>query len=303
MVPVTREFVFQSGFVSSRARLAFVTNHVKATEDEIPNAQLFVFRNGRDWSQTVMEWSAVGLAGMLEPVPTVVVLGRDGETLTGDANGLRQGQIDDQGASPLKRGPMRNIRAIAESVFAVGMARQVYRRMGDNTWIRYEDGLPSEIPHLKVAGFNSIDGATLDDLYTVGWGGEIWHHDGTEWWQEESPTNLALFDVLVVSPSEVYGCGQAGTILRGSTGQWSLLEFEGPKPTFRSMAWFNGKLYLADGLALYSWVDGVLSVVDFGVGEVVPSAHLHANDGILLSVAGKEVFTTPDGAKWDSLPI
>jgi hypothetical protein len=44
-------------------------------------------------------------------------------------------------------------------------------------------------------------------------------------------------------------------------------------------------------------------LVDFGVGATVPSAHVHAGDEILLSVAGKEVFQTMDAATWTPLPI
>jgi len=264
---------------------------------------LYLFRNGKDWSQTVVKWASVGLTSVLQPVPTIVVLGRDGEVLIGTSKGYREEQINDLGASPLRRGPMRNIRAISGTVFAVGMARQVYRRLGDNTWARYEEGLPVDIPPLKVAGFNSIDGAAIDDIYSVGWGGEIWHHDGTLWLPEESPTNLALFDVLAISASKIYACGQAGTLLQGRSGLWEVVEFEGPRPTFRSMAWFQDKLYLADGQALFTLENGELSVVDFGVGVTVPSGHLHTGDGILLSVAGKEVFMTTDAVTWVPLPI
>jgi hypothetical protein len=198
---------------------------------------------------------------------------------------------------------MRKMRTVAGSVFGVGMARQVYRRIADGAWTQYESGLPSITPLAQAGGFNSIDGSAIDDLYAVGWSGEIWHHDGELWRQESNATNLPLFDVLAVSPSAVYACGQAGTILRGHTGQWTPVEFEGPRVTFRSMAWFHGRLYLADGHALYVLNDGKLLQVDFGVGAIVPSRHLHSNDGILLSVAGKEVFTTHNGTTWTALPI
>lgn len=303
MDPITKEFVFQTGHVFTATRLCFITNHPNSTAKEVPNAQLYILRDGKNWGSTLMKWAAVELTCTVRPSPTIFVLGREGEILIGDAGGFREERIDDSGVSPLRRGPMRNIRNVSETVFAVGMAMQVYRRLGDNTWRRHEFGLPTEQPALKVVGFNSVDGPAVDDLYAVGWGGEIWHHNGEAWQQQESPTNLALFDVLAVSPSLIYACGQEGTIVKGYSGQWGIVDFLGVKADFRSMAWFNNKLFLADGHALYVLDNGVLSAVDFGVGAIVPSSHVHANEGILLSVAGKEVFITADGATWTPLPI
>jgi hypothetical protein len=164
-------------------------------------------------------------------------------------------------------------------------------------------GLPGPTGELVVTGFNAIAGAAIDDLYAVGWGGEIWHHHGTAWKREESPTALALFDVVAVSPSEIYACGKGGTVLRKrSGGAWEPLPLD-TKAELRSMAWFADTLFLADGYALYRLAGDKLEVVDFGVDAVVPSAHLHADFGTLLSVAGKEVFRSFDGWSWTRLPI
>jgi hypothetical protein len=303
MVPISKEFVFQSGYVSSKTRLCFLTNHADATKEETPNCQLFILREGKNWSQTVMTWEGVRLSGVLLPMPTVFVLGREGEVLVGDANGYRQESIFDGNASPMRRGPMRNMRAIAGSIYAVGMARQIYRRTGDKQWRTQEAGLPGSSVSLKVVGFNSINGSGDDDLYVVGWGGEIWHYSGLSWLQEESPTNLTLFDICLDSTGEAWVCGQSGIILRGRNKRWDLVEYEGEKPTFRSMTWFKNNLYLADGYGLYVLIGNKLSNVDFGVGAMVPSSHVHAGDDILLSVAGKEVFSTSDGINWNPLPI
>jgi hypothetical protein len=303
MERVSNEFVFQRGHVFTTSRVCFVTNHERSTAQHVANAQLYILRDGKDWGFTSLQWAAVAVSSTLQPCPTILVLGRDGEVLIGDARGYREERIGNAGASPPSRGPMRNMRTVAGSAFAVGMGRQVYRRVAEGTWAQHESGLPRETSIAEVAGFNSIDGAAIDDLYAVGWGGEIWHHDGTLWRQEDSTTDLPLFDVVAASPSHVYACGQAGTILRGHAGRWTSVEFAGPKVSFRSMAWFQKKLFLADGHALYVLDNGKLSVVDLDVGATVPSSCVHANDGILLSDAGKEVFTTSNGVTWTPLPI
>ena len=301
--PVSKEFVFQCGHVFNKNRIGFVTNHAATTAQGAPNSQLYILRDGKDWGFTVMKWDAVAISATLKPIPAILVLGRDGEVLIGDAQGYREERINESGISPSGLGPLRSMRTIADSIFAVGMARQVYRRLGDKTWSRCEAGLPAEISLHEVSGFNSVDGFSVDDLYAVGWRGEIWHFDGKLWRQEMNSVHQTLFDVRVVSPSIVYACGENGALLKGNKGKWTALDFRGPRPAFRSMAWFHEKLFLADGHALYVLDKGALSEVDFGVGATVPSAHVHSNDGVLLSVAGKEVFLTSDGITWTALPI
>jgi hypothetical protein len=83
--------------------------------------------------------------------------------------------------------------------------------------------------------------------------------------------------------STVFAVGMARQIYRRSAdGAWSAF---------------------TQGVALYRLDGTTVSVVDFGVGDTVPCAHVHANNEVLLSIAGKEVFMTTDGSTWTALPI
>lgn len=304
MAQISDDFVLKRGYIRPTGWVGFVTSNPDADIDEVPNGQLFFLKEGEgEWGGRIFEWTAVDLAYVSKPEGTVVVLGRDGTALIVGQSGDSEEDVEDAGVGPARRGPMRRLRNVGEEIFAVGMGRQVYRRTGPNTWKRMENGLPDKRPLRQVIGFNSIDGFDPADLYAVGWGGEIWHFDQTSWYRLDSPTNVAIFDITCTVTGVSYACGQAGTILRGMGRNWEYIEYEGPERDLRSVAWFMDKLYLADGTALFLLEGDGLTQVDFGVGEVVPSQQVHATEHVMLSLSGKEAFTTRDGVTWTPVPV
>jgi len=303
MEAVTKHFVFRKGFICDKNRFYFITAYEEALAEGIPGSQVYILIDRQDWYSHAVTWDAVGVTAISHPERTGIVVGRDGDALIGTASGFAEETVDDNGAGPANRGPLRSVRSVGEHVFTVGMDYQVYRRTGRNKWERYENGLPGPPPMPKVVGFNAIDGSDPNDLHAVGWGGEIWYYDGTRWNEASSPTNVALMDVIAVSKKQLYVCGQEGVILKGYRDKWDVVDYEGAEELeFRSLAWFRKKLYLADGHALYVLEDDGLSEVDFGVEAIVPSSHLHVNAGRILSVAGKEVFISTNGTDWDEVP-
>ncbi len=67
-----------------------------------------------------------------------------------------------------------------------------------------------------------IWGTSSNDVFAVGDGGVILHHDGSAWKQMESHTIEDLFDVRGFSPSDVYAVGRNGTFLHFDGSQWSV---------------------------------------------------------------------------------
>ena len=297
---IVDNFHFTSGHIYNQDRLCFLTEHDEGAAKGLPNCQVTVFAGG-EWTQNTYRWAGIGVTTTDVPSRSLVAVGRNGEVVYASSAGFLDELVDDHGENPDERGPLRGIRTIDGIIYTVGMGRQVYRRPKPGTWVRWETGLPDVVPDDTIVGFNAIAGRSGHDLAVVGWAGEIWTNAGSGWVAENSPTNLALFDIIVATPSEYYACGQMGVIVKGRHGQWERVAFEGPELEFRSLAWFNGHLYLADGAALWILKDGTLKAVDFGQGSLVPCHCVHERDGMLLSVAGKEVFTTTDGTTWTSL--
>ena len=64
---------------------------------------------------------------------------------------------------------------------------------------------------------SDVWGSEASDVYTVGQGGVILHHDGGSWKQAYSGTTNYLSSVWGSGPSDVFAVGQGGTILHYST--------------------------------------------------------------------------------------
>lgn len=300
---ISKNFVIRNGFIRRPGWVGLVTFNREAEEEDVPNGQLFFRVGDEEWLSRTFEWTAIGGATFEKPVSTVAIVGRDGRVLIGTSNGFNEETIEDRGVGPAKRGPLRQVRTIEDVLFTVGMGRQIYRRTELNRWVRMEAGLPDSRPKGKVVGFNAICGSSLSNIYAVGWGGEIWRYNGVEWSSIESPTNLAFFDLVYDGTHRFYACGQAGVLLAGSEGRWQTVEYDGPRLEFRSLAWYRGKLYLADGTSLHSMEGNSLRRVNLEADADVPSNHLHAKDDLLLSTSGLEAFVTGDGESWSRLPV
>jgi hypothetical protein len=75
----------------------------------------------------------------------------------------------------------------------------------------------------KLAFPNTIHGIAgeRDDLWAVGNGGLIAHHDGKGWTRHTSPTAEDLQAIWGASPSDLWAVGMGGVILRYSGGAWT----------------------------------------------------------------------------------
>jgi hypothetical protein len=302
MLPITKNFILQRGCIADRNFLFLLTYNYEAALQNVPNGQLFFLRNFIDWSFHDFAWSGVSLDTCLNPKLQCYVLGRDGEILVASDAGFNEERIEDQSLSPLNRGPLQKLRIIDNTVLAVGMGRQAYKRIDFNVWVRFENGLPEPPPNPTIVGFNSIDGNTSNNLYAVGWGGEIWHYNGHQWMSIESPTNVILHDVKVIGDDAIYICGNTGVILKGYLHNWEIIEYKGPISNWRTMAWFHGILFIADGHDLYSLNGNLMSPVKVSTKGFFPAICLHSTGQSLMAVAADSAYMTSDGENWVEIP-
>jgi hypothetical protein len=262
---------------------------------EVPHTVVFEWDRG-NFIGKALDWSAISACIAKTPKEQLIAIGAQGEVY-----GCGQGEEFEEniyGGSIYsdKSGSLREVREIAGKAYAIGMDRQVYRRDGRNNWSRFDNGLPSG--GKNVVGLESVDGFSSNDIYAVGWDGELWHFSGNRWGQIVSPTNLLLTRVLCAEDGNVYACGQAGLILRGRSSIWEVIEQDEVDDYIWDIEWFQGQLYLSTDQFLYHLVDDSLILVDFGEAEIPNTCyHLSTADGLLWSIGFKDLMAF-DGKEW-----
>jgi hypothetical protein len=259
-------------------------------------------RNNKKWFIHDLEWSATRVMYVSNEPSILVVTGPAGRVFVKINDILSEEEIDSSPNGPEKNGDIRDLQAIGGFAYAAGMGRQVYRREKNGTWSRQDTGVLQPPSKTEAFGFNSIHGITEDNIFAVGFGGEIWQRLNGKWKKITSPTNLILNCVVMKDEKTVYSCGQMGILLKGSGQNWKVIDHGITKDQFWSMAVFNDELYLATEFQIYKLInEDELIPIETGIKKSRSFGHLHSNDGVLLSTGTKLVCFTEDGKKWTDI--
>ena len=175
------------------------------------------------------------------------------------------------------------------------MKRQVYKRDSENLWTDISAPFPAKS---EKVGFESIDGFSEDEIYAVGWNGEIWHYNGSKWYNQSGLTNLILTSVCCASDGIVYIAGQQGILLKGRFDAWEIIELDDEvKIDFWDLCSFKNKLFISSILQLFTLSDGQLLDVEFDGIDVHSFYGLTKAEGVMWSIGAEDVLSY-DGKKW-----
>lgn len=275
----------------------FIATHDAAISEGYADSILFTLYLGTVYAGTV-PWLACSGSVCQVPAERFLMLGTDGSVEASGGGTKNEESIATCGVDPKKRGPLREIRGIAKGrAYAVGTCRQAYLREGEDQWRCIDQSAQVGDTPITDTSFESIDGFSEQEIYTVGWEGEIWQYDGALFTQRNSPTNLALYKVRCAPDGFVYACGQLGTLLRGRDDQWEIIEHESTREDLWGMEVFDGQVYVSSTHFVYRLGDGKLTPVDFGDDVPQTCYHLSAADGIMWSIGPKDVMQF-DGSSW-----
>ncbi len=260
-------------------------------------------RSEYKWKEVCdLEWSATCLCVHSDQTDQVFSTGPLGRVVIHDGNGSREEDIDNSSQGTSLHGDIRDLQFIGNHLYTTGMGRQVYRREGDDNWVRRDIDVLQTPSTTKVTGFNSIDGLNEDDIYAVGFYGEIWRYHNESWSQLESPTNVILNKIKVIRDDLVYACGQKGVLLVGNANGWGVSENDLIKDQIWDMEWFQDTLYLTTDTAIYRFFpDYTFELVDINLGCKITCGSLHAKNGLMVATGRKHIVWTEDGLIWHDI--
>jgi hypothetical protein len=275
-----------------------IATHDAAASEGYVDSILYTFYQGV-WYAGTVPWLACSGTVCHVPAERSLTLGADGSVeASGGGVVKEEASIASCGVDPTRRGPLREIRGIAKGrAYAVGTCRQAYVRDGEDQWRCIDQSAQVGDTPITDTSFESIDGFTEQEIYTVGWEGEIWKYDGAVFTQQNSPTNLALYKVRCAEDGYAYACGQLGTLLRGRDDQWEVIEHDSTREDLWGMEHFAGQLYVSSTHFVYRLEGDTLKPVDFGDDAPRTCYHLSAADGIMWSIGPKDVMEF-DGSSW-----
>ncbi|MDQ3059975.1 MAG: hypothetical protein M3R45_10700 [Pseudomonadota bacterium] len=228
--------------------------------------------------EPVVPWLAAGIAEMTRPEREMVMVGWGGQVLSMKNQACAREGILRSDQQPVS--VIRSVAAVGGAVYTAGMRRQVHKKTDGSAWQEVDQGLVSEGGHFDI-GLNAIDGFDQSELYAVGLGGEIWQGHDNHWQPIASPTNVHLHALCCGADGFVYAGGRAGVLLRGRRQAWEILDI-GATETIWAVKWFEARLYLVIGPALYSWDSH----------DLLPVRHeqMHAPDFLGLSCSADSLW-------------
>jgi hypothetical protein len=271
--------------------LCYILSKGKAlVADDIAHTSVIGLYRGQWGKAAMVPWNSTAIAVAKLPAVKLVFVGEDGQ-----ACAYASGDLQNEVISPAPR-MIRNARCVEGFVYACGMDRQVFRRAAESTWT---DVSPPARKRAARGGFEAIDGYSEDELYAVGWNGEIWHFDGKRWMDRSGPTNVILSAVCCAGDGVVYAAGQQGVMVRGRDAAWEIIPWEGDvSADLWDLCWFDEKLYIATMTGLYVLKGNTVAEVKFPAKVGRPTCFsLTAADGVLWSIGRDDVIAF-DGKSW-----
>ena len=248
------------------------------------------------WGQTDLEFQCKSVTFLVqESKKGWWILGKNGQVAEVSGGQSRIEQIQGAGlhGDGKSYGYVEVIKYINDELYVCGYGRQVYKRSGEQWHSIAGDMLTRE----NARGFFDMDGVDGSHLFAVGWQGEIWYYDGNQWHKEDTPTNVHLGAIKVVSKDDVWIAGDHGLVLHGGHAHWTIIESPDFNSNWYAVEEFEGKIYLA-GNGVLAYIDGDrIKPVDTGLNKEFTTNKLHAKEGLLWSIGSEDILVF-DGSVW-----
>ena len=234
----------------------------------------------------------------------IFVIGEQGEVARCDID-MNQDASEEVIEGPETHGPLVSIQSAKEGVYAVGMARQVYARNPDGEWSLISKHIIDQgTPAQKLISFTSITQLDDENLYAVGFEGEIWHTQNMHWKQSQSPTNVDLVEIAKLPSGDGIILGCSGVLLCGRDDTWEVIEHDNTTDDLISTATFREISYISTGLQLFA-LDRNNNLREIATPKNNTSSlpYLKACKDSLWIFGDRDVFWTSDLNTWHKADV
>ncbi len=289
--PISESSIYVSGAARFRDLIYLVARDRSLEGRGVAHSRFIAFDQGKFAHMGDRNWTAVATSVVKEPADKMVAVGEDGDVFT-----YVGGKASDEIIEP-RPVALRGVGIVAGLSIACGMRRQVFRRVGDNSWVAMHAPSPASDEN---AGFEDICGFNLREIYAVGWNGEIWQWDDVRWVNRPSPTNLILTGACCGEDGRVYVCGQNGSLIRGRNDSWELVELGNVTDDLWDICWYKDNVYVSSMTMVFTLAKDRLLPVDFGADRPTTCGRLTDAEGMLWSIGSADVLSF-DGANWTRL--
>ena len=194
---------------------------------------------------------------------------------------------------------IRGVRAVGDLLYLVGMGRLVMERLGIGQW-REMGPQDKRVPG-QVIGFEDIAGFSGNELYAVGWQGEIWWRDKGRWRQVDSPISANLNAIVCASDGSAYIVGDGGVMLSGRHETWRVIDTGRPE-NLMGVGVFKQQVYVVTDFRILRLEQDKLVPDDNFAEEDRPSSCLHLLESpdAIFSMGPSDLFRLTDGP-WERL--
>ncbi|MEX8496345.1 hypothetical protein [Leptothrix ochracea] len=286
------ESSFLSAFAPDIDTLYCTKEGDRLAANDKPNSTVLTYRSNDKihWSRIKpsVGWTAVGMASFVDAAMGVVVF-----AVSSRGKIMQFGLSAEQAiitSIPNVGSSIRTARTIGDTAWIIGMGRRAFKRLTNGVWV---DDSPQVMPNdvKTIIGFEDVDGFTSDDIYAVGWRGEIWHKSSVKWKRLDSPTSRNLNAVCCADDGNVYAVGAKGSFLVGRDDLWRRVD-NNIMSNIMDVTYFGGCIFVCTDYAIFKFQNGELIPEDRFEDDRRPATCLHLirTAGGVFSVGPKDVF-------------
>ncbi len=271
----------------------FVKSLDEMTNKGVTNSSFFLWDEQiKDKDKRWMKYStSVGWLALT--INTIKMKGKDRITITLGKNGeyfeLNPVTLNEETGVIQDAKFIRSSKVIENTLYACGMDGLVIKRKSLGNWDNITPTLEGQD---TIFGFEDISGFSEDEIYAVGWKGEIWRYNGKKWFKINSPTTKNLNAITCAKNGVAYIVGDNGIMLQGRQDSWEILDTERHENLW-DVCNYNGEVFVSTDFNILT-LDKNNKLINESrfVNDDSPTTchHLLLGDDGVVSMGGKDLF-------------